>query len=43
MVAENAPYVDCPVEPMRPGRWLVDDEWDDTCLTLDVVSEIGGE
>lgn len=39
-VVADAVHVDCPVEPMRPGRWLVNDEWDDTYLTLDVVSEI---
>ena len=40
VVAENAGYTDCPVEPMRPGRWLVDDEWDDTYMSLNAVEEL---
>lgn len=37
VVAENAGYTDCPVEPMRTGRWLVEDEWDDTYMSLHVI------
>jgi len=38
VVAEND--ADCPVYPMRPGRWVVHDEWDDTWLTLELGEEL---
>lgn len=38
VVASND--ADCPVEPMRPGRWMVHDEWDDTYLTLELGDDL---
>ena len=33
---------DQPISPMRPGRWVVHDDWDDEWVYLTVVSEIHG-
>lgn len=39
VVKENAD--DCPIFPMRPGRWTVEDEWenDGEFMTLNVLAE----
>ena len=31
---------DQPISPMRPGRWVVNDDWSDEWVDLEVVSEI---
>lgn len=40
VVAYNSPFYDCPIDPLRPGRWVVDDEWDDEWMTLVAIEEL---
>ena len=43
VVAGNLFEVDLPDDiprPLRPGRWLVDDDWDEIDMYLDVIREV---
>lgn len=41
-VVQGSLTAECPDElhPLRPGKWVVDDDWDDEICTLNVVREV---